>query len=201
MNEWMNEWLNELMEMWGVCSRMGEANPQFETQQTCEAHNKFLMWPKFMFLCLFCLLTWIATVGDGLKELKDTLKIIQLVQGKTPLGRVNIRMGNHSGVAVLYALGSQVGVVFHIYTSHLCDRMWAEFQSFSTWFDGFPPGTPVFLPLQNRPLVKNIWPECCAPESCMTVWRQPEAPFICIRPIPSELRPSQFGLRAARKGD
>ena len=85
-----------------------------------------------MLLCLFCLLTRIASVEDGLKELKDTLQIIQLVQGKTPLGRINIRMGNHSGVAVLYALGSHVGVVFHNYTSHLCDRIWAEFQSFST---------------------------------------------------------------------
>ena len=31
----------------------------------------------------------------------------------------------------------------------------------------------------------------------MTVWRQPEAPFICIRPIPLScaLRNSAFGLR------
>ena len=42
---------------------------------------------------------------------------------------------------------------------------------------------------------------CCAPGSLMTVWRQPEAPFKCIRPIPFELRPSQFSLRAASKGD
>ena len=156
-----------------------------------------------MFLCLFCLLTWIATVGDGLKELEDTLQITQLVQGKTPLGRViiNIRMGNHSGVAVSYAVGSQVGVVFYICTSHLCDRMWAEFQSISTWLDGFSPVTPVFVPHQTRLPVTNIWPGCCAPESCMTVWRQPGAPFICIRPIPSELRPSQFSPRAASKGD
>ena len=45
--------------------------------------------------------------------------------------------------------------------------------------------------------VKNIWLGCCAPGSFMTVWRQPEAPFICIRPIPLScaLRNSAFGLR------
>ena len=34
--------------------------------------------------------------------------------------------------------------------------------------------------------VKNIWLDCWAPGSFMTVWRQPEPPrpFMCIRPIP-----------------
>jgi len=36
------------------------------------------------------------------------------------------------GGPVLYALGSQVGVVFYIFASHLCNRMWAEFQLTST---------------------------------------------------------------------
>ena len=36
----------------------------------------------------------------------------------------------------------------------------------------------------------TIW--CCAPGSCMTVWQQPEVPFIYILPVPSELCPSQF---------
>ena len=40
--------------------------------------------------------------------------------------------GSHPGVPVLYALGSQVGVVFYICASHLWDHMWAKFQSIST---------------------------------------------------------------------
>ena len=45
--------------------------------------------------------------------------------------------------------------------------------------------------------VKNIWLGCCAPGSFMTVRQQPEAPFICIMPIPLScaLRNSAFGLR------
>ena len=31
-------------------------------------------------------------------------------------------MGNHPGIPVLYALESQVGAVFYIYASHLCDH-------------------------------------------------------------------------------
>ena len=44
---------------------------------------------------------------------------------------------------------------------------------------------------------KNIWLGCCAPGSFVTVWQQPEAPFICIRPIPLScaLRNPAFGLR------
>ena len=64
----------------------------------------------------------------------------------------------------------------------------------SLWFEGFSLGTLVFLPFQNRLPVKNIWPGCCALGSCMTIWQQPEAPFICIRSIPSELCPSQTTL-------
>ena len=56
------------------------------------------------------------------------------------------------------------------------------------------------LPLQNRPPVKNIWSGCCGPGSGITVWRQPEAPFLCIRPIPSELLPSQFRPRGCKQG-
>ena len=41
---------------------------------------------------------------------------------------------------------------------------------------------------------KNIWPGCCALGSCMTIWQQPEVPFIFIWPIPSELCPSQSSL-------
>ena len=67
--------------------------------------------------------------------------------------------------------------------------------SFGRAFKSFSPATPVFLPLQNRRPVKIIWSGCCAPGSCMTVWRQPEVPFIFIRPILSELRPSQFSPR------
>ena len=47
----------------------------------------------------------------------------------------------------VYAWGSQVGVVFYISTSHLCNGTWVEFQSISTWLASFSPGTPVFLPL------------------------------------------------------
>ena len=65
-------------------------------------------------------------------------------------------------------LRGQVGVVFYSSASHLLDRTWAEFQSISTWLEGFSPGTPVFLPLQNRIPVTDIWPGCCAPGSCMT---------------------------------
>ena len=73
---------------------------------------------------------------------------------------------------------SQVGVVFYICASHLCDRTWAEFQSIPTWLEGFSLATPVFLPLQNRLPVKNIRSECCAPGSCMIVWRQAEVLFV-----------------------
>ena len=46
---------------------------------------------------------------------------------------------------VLYCLGSQAGVMdinhaFHLY--YKC-CMWTEFQSISTWFRGFSPGTQV----------------------------------------------------------
>ena len=46
---------------------------------------------------------------------------------------------------VLYCLGSQAGIVdinhaFHLYYKSC---MWTEFQSISTWFRGFSPGTPV----------------------------------------------------------
>ena len=45
----------------------------------------------------------------------------------SPVGQVDVRMGNHPGVPVLYAWGSQVSIVFYISTSHLRDHMWAEF--------------------------------------------------------------------------
>ena len=61
----------------------------------------------------------------------------------------NIRMDNHPGALCCYARGSQVGVVFYIYVSLLCGRMWVESQTISTWFEGFSPGNPVFLPLHN----------------------------------------------------
>ena len=76
---------------------------------------------------------------------------------------------------------------------------WVSVHLNLTW--GFFSGNSFFLSLQNRLPVKNIWPGCCAPGLSMTVWRQPEAPFICIRPIPSELRPWQFSSRASGKGD
>ena len=45
--------------------------------------------------------------------------------------------------------------------------------------------------------VTNIWLGCCAPGSFMAVWRLPEAPFTCNRPIPLScaLRNSAFGLQ------
>ena len=47
------------------------------------------------------------------------------------------------------------------------------------------------------PLPKSKTSGCCAPGSFMTVWRQPKAPFICIRLIPLScaLHNSAFGLR------
>ena len=103
------------------------------------------------------------------------------------------RMGNHPRGSVLYAFGIQVGIVIlHLYPPPTCVIVCGL--SFSR-----SQPTPVFLPLQNRLPVKIIWSGCCAPGSCMTVWRQPEVPFIGIRPILSELRNS--ALRAASKGD
>ena len=60
---------------------------------------------------------------------------VRLVQGETlvpvfvrdhpsevsPLGRVNIWMGNYPGVSVLFSWGSQTGAVVFLHTSHLCD--------------------------------------------------------------------------------
>ena len=59
------------------------------------------------------------------------------------------------------------------------------------------PVFPEFPVLWSFTQVKNIWLGCCATGLFKTVWRQPEVPFICIRPIPLScaLRNSAFGLR------
>ena len=54
-------------------------------------------------------------------------------------------MGNYLGVHVLYALGSQVGIVFYIWVSHLCDHIWLSFSpsqliwGFFSGYSSFPP--------------------------------------------------------------
>lgn len=61
--------------------------------------------------------------------------------------------------------GSQGVLVVMNRASHLCEpgstlasgHMWAEFQSISTWLQGFSPGTLVFLLPQNRLPVNYIW--------------------------------------------
>ena len=69
----------------------------------------------------------------------------------------------------------------------------------SAWLEDFSPGTPVFLPVQkSTPSQKHLAWVLCLGITCMTVWRQPEAPFICIRPISSELRSSQFSPRGCK---
>lgn len=44
---------------------------------------------------------------------------------------------------------------------------------------------------KTRLPVQNIWSGCFAPGSYITVWQQPEVPFLCIWPIPFELHPFQ----------
>ena len=133
------------------------------------------------------------------KKLETVSVVLRTDLSRREIFNMRSAIWNHT-MNTLKGFGSHVGVVFFIIASHLCDRSWSEFQSISTWLEGVLPGTPVFLPLQNRLPVKNIWPGCCAPGSCMTVWRQPEEPFICIRPIPSELRPLQFSPRGCKSG-
>ena len=65
-------------------------------------------------------------------------------------------MGNHPGVPMLYALGSQVGVVFYVSAFHLCVRTWAEFSvdhnltwGFFLGYSGFPP-SPKSTPSQKH---------------------------------------------------
>ena len=83
----------------------------------------------------------------------------------------------------------------------LCARAWVAFISISTWLEGFSPGTPVSVPLPKSTLSQKHLPSgYCALGSCMTVWRQPEARFICIRPtrLSCALHNSTPGARVIR---
>ena len=118
------------------------------------------------------------------------------------LSRVNIRMGNHPCVPVLYAWGSQFGVAFYVYASLLCDRTWVQFMSISTWLQCFSPGTLVFLPLQKSTFSQKhlvFW--YCALWSFMTLWWQPEVPFIFIQPPRLSCALPNSASMAASKGD
>ena len=67
-------------------------------------------------------------------------------------------------IALIYDKGSQVGAVVIIRASHLYDpgsnpvlRTWAEICQSQSGSEGFSPGTPVFLPRQNRLPANYNW--------------------------------------------
>ena len=70
-------------------------------------------------------------------------------------------------------LGSEAGALVMPYASNLCDCMWAELRSISTWLEGFSPGAPVFLPYPNRltPNITSAWLWCWALTSDMDRFR------------------------------
>lgn len=53
-------------------------------------------------------------------------------------------MGLIAQIHIVIRRGVQIGVVFYISASLLCDRMWVEFQSISNWLEGFSPSNPFF---------------------------------------------------------
>ena len=85
--------------------------------------------------------------------------------------------------------GRQGGLVVSNRTSHLCDpgstlasgRMWVSFSRSQPDSEGFSPGTPVFLPPQNRLPITSGW--VCGYHTWI-VWRQPWAPSHAFGPIP-----------------
>ena len=80
--------------------------------------------------------------------------------------------------------GSQGGLVVINHASHLCDPgstlgpevvCGLSFSRSQSDSKGFSPGTPVFLPQQNRLPAYSIWLWCCAPRSNMGRVQGPSA--------------------------
>ena len=78
---------------------------------------------------------------------------------------------------------SQGGLVVINRASHLCDPVSTlarvvgglSFSRSQSDSEGFSPGTPVFLPPQNRFQAYSIWLWCCAPRSYMARVQRPSA--------------------------
>lgn len=87
----------------------------------------------------------------------SNLRLLCIIHGGQTYHRANVAQNIIKGNLLLTKHNHfglyQVGVVFYVCASQLCDRTWAESQSISTWLDDFSPG---FLPLQNRLPVKNV---------------------------------------------
>ena len=98
---------------------------------------------------------------------------------------VNLHDNSKSNMAAIVNKVYSTRIAFHPIMSHL------YFKPHNGNYD------TVNVPGLAFTQVKNIWLGCCAPGSFMAVWRLPEAPFTCIRPIPLScaLRNSAFGLQ------